>query len=258
MAIYFIAWVIYTLGYLRNNNAQAKVAFYTTAAGVMVHIAAFFVRWYETYQVGAGHFPVTNLYEALTFFAMVIGGIFLVVENKYSLRWTGTFALPLIFLTLAYTSFLNKNIEPLVPALQSNWLTIHVITSFLGYAGFAVAFASGIFYLIQQSQATSEVLDKADTIMYVSVGFGFIMLTLGIITGAVWANSAWGSYWQWDPKETWSLITWLVYGALLHARFNMGWKGKKTAIVAVVGFFVTLFCFLGVNLFLSGLHSYTG
>jgi len=156
---------------------------------------------------------------------------------------------------------MEKGIRPLLPALQSNWLTVHVITSFLGYAAFAVAFSASIIYLLfERFKGTFENIkaDLFDEINYRSVTFGFVMLTLGIITGAAWANYAWGSYWSWDPKETWSLITWLVYAAFLHSRFIAGWKGKKTAIISIVGFLVTLFCYLGVNLLLSGLHSYGG
>ncbi len=256
LAVYFIAWLIYTISYLRKSEQINRVALYTAATGGALQVIGFFLRWYESYQVGAGHFPAANLYEALVFFAMVITLIFLVIEYRFRLKWIGTFVMPVVFLTLGYTSFLNNEIEPLVPALQSNWLTVHVITSFLGYAGFAVAFGAGIFYLFQEKRAEQSLLDAVDNTIYVAVGFGFITLTLGIITGAVWANYAWGSYWSWDPKETWSLITWLVYGALLHARFRAGWKGHRTAIMAIIGFVVTLFCFLGVNLFLSGLHSY--
>ncbi|MCX8012217.1 MAG: c-type cytochrome biogenesis protein CcsB, partial [Desulfobacterota bacterium] len=165
----------------------------------------------------------------------------------------------LLALTTITRSFSNE-IQPLVPALQSNWLTYHVITCFLGYAAFAVSFGVSIMFLIKaNSKGGIGILpDQAvlDEINYKAISFGFPMLTLGIITGAVWANYAWGSYWSWDPKETWSLITWLFYAAFLHARYTRGWGGRKTAILSIIGFLAVIFTYFGVNLLLSGLHSY--
>jgi len=167
---------------------------------------------------------------------------------------------------------LSNNIEPLVPALQSNWLLYHVVTCFLGYAAFAVACGVSIMYLIKAShEANNSFAVSAGGIMslfpptrvlddlnYRAIMIGFPLLTLGIITGAAWANYAWGTYWSWDPKETWSLIVWFVYAAFLHARFTRGWVGKRAAWLSIIGFAATIFCYLGVNLFLSGLHSYGG
>ena len=160
-------------------------------------------------------------------------------------------------------------IEPLVPALQSNWLLYHVITCFLGYAAFAVACGISIMYLIKEKQegpagdvqaggiiAQFPAVRVLDDLNYKAIMIGFPLLTLGIVTGAAWANYAWGTYWSWDPKETWSLIVWFVYAAFLHARITRGWVGRRAAILSIVGFAATIFCYLGVNLFLSGLHSY--
>ena len=182
-------------------------------------------------------------------------------------RSIGTFITPLAFLALAYASFsdnVKSGIQPLVPALQSNWLTAHVITCFFGYASFALAFSLSIMYLIKSMEMPerknvflrliprTEILDE---LSYQLVGIGFLMLTLGIITGSVWANFAWGSYWSWDPKETWSLITWIVYATFLHSRMIRGWKGKRLAILSIIGFLCVMFTYFGVN-FLAGLHSY--
>lgn len=255
--IYLLAWVMYTVSYLRNERKFFRIPFFLSVFALLTHAGGFVARWIESYRIGAGHFPVANLYEALVFFAMAMGAIFVAVDFKYRIKWNGTIVLPIIFITLSWASFLEKDIEPLVPALQSNWLTVHVITSFLGYAGFAISFGAGILFLLKR-ETNPALSENLDNIMYISIASGFISLTLGIITGAVWANYAWGSYWSWDPKETWSLITWLVYGAILHGRLTAGWKGKRTAWMAIVGFAITIFCFLGVNLFLSGLHSYAG
>jgi cytochrome c-type biogenesis protein CcsB len=166
---------------------------------------------------------------------------------------------------------LNTNeIQPLVPALQSNWLISHVVTCFVGYAAFAVSFAVSILYLFKAkaerissglpvgSRSVLPDSSALDEIGYKTIAIGFPLLTIGIVTGAFWANVAWGTYWSWDPKETWSLIVWLIYAAYLHARITRGWQGKKAAVLSIVGFAATLFCYLGVNLVLSGLHSYGG
>jgi len=159
-------------------------------------------------------------------------------------------------LTLAYASTYHDHaIKPLMPALRSNWLTFHVLTVFLGYGGFGVAFASSAGYLITANRRT-ELADAFDTATAKTISFGFLFLTIGIIAGAVWANSAWGTYWSWDPKETWSLITWFIYAVFLHCRFMRGWKGKRAAWISVLGFASVIFTYLGVNYLLSGLHSY--
>ncbi|PKN05996.1 MAG: c-type cytochrome biogenesis protein CcsB, partial [Deltaproteobacteria bacterium HGW-Deltaproteobacteria-7] len=169
----------------------------------------------------------------------------------------------------AYASIapgMNNRIEPLIPALQSNWLTSHVLTCFMGYAAFTVAFALGIMFFVRHAagadSAKASVFIRLlpseylmDELMYSSVALGFIFLSLGIVTGSVWAHYAWGSYWGWDPKETWSLITWLTYAVMLHARGVRGWRGRRMAIMAIAGFGCVLFTYLGVNL-LPSLHSY--
>jgi len=170
---------------------------------------------------------------------------------------------------MAYASLspnVKDEITPLIPALQSNWLTYHVITCFLGYSAFATSFVTSIVYLCKAKKAeprpapaAQELLPSlaaADEIIYKTIAIGFLMLTVGIITGSVWANYAWGSYWSWDPKETWSLITWFIYAAFLHARLTRGWRGRRAAIISIVGFCSVLFTFLGVNYLLAGLHSY--
>ncbi|MBU0697890.1 MAG: c-type cytochrome biogenesis protein CcsB, partial [Proteobacteria bacterium] len=158
---------------------------------------------------------------------------------------------------------INDRIQPLLPALKSNWLIAHVISCFVGYAAFAVAFGISWMYLFKQRDPEGKshllVLFPGTTILeelnHQLIMFGFLFLTIGIITGAVWANSAWGRYWGWDPKETWSLITWFIYATLLHARMMRGWRGRRIAYLSIVGFAAVLFTYFGVNL-LPGLHSY--
>jgi cytochrome c-type biogenesis protein CcsB len=219
--------------------------------------------------MGMGHAPLSNFYESLIFFAWTIVLLYLLMERRLKNRSIGAFVLPISFLIMAYASIapgINNRIEPLIPALQSNWLTSHVLTCFLGYAAFTVAFALGLMFFVKKAAGADSSRSsifirllpneyQMDDLMYSSTTLGFIFLTLGIVTGSVWAHYAWGSYWSWDPKETWSLITWLVYAVMLHTRLVRGWRGKRMAIMAIVGFACVLFTYLGVNL-LPSLHSY--
>jgi cytochrome c-type biogenesis protein CcsB len=240
--------------------------------GFVVQTAAIAMRWKESYDLGHGHAPLSNLYESVVFFAWTIILIFALIDYKYKYRAVGAFVVPFAFLGMAWAQLsLDSGIEPLVPALQSNWLLYHVVTCFLGYAAFAVACGVSIMYLIKAKSEVGNGDARAGGIMaifpsvkilddlnYKAIMVGFPLLSLGIITGAAWADYAWGSYWSWDPKETWSLIVWFIYAAFLHARITRGWVGKRAAILSIVGFLATIFCYLGVNLFLSGLHSYGG
>jgi len=218
----------------------------------------------------AGHAPFSNLYESMTFFVWIMSIAYLIMEFKYKIRVVGAFVMAIAFIAMFATSRLPyrfQNIEPLNPALQSIWFELHVFSAFIGYAGFGLAFGMGIMYLIKsrfEERKTSHFLiDRfptsaiLDELSYKSVAWGFIFFTLGaLILGAVWANKAWGTYWSWDPKETWSLITWFIYAAYLHARVTRGWRGKKAAYVAVFGFLSTIFLYWGVSFVLPGLHAY--
>jgi cytochrome c-type biogenesis protein CcsB len=246
-----------------------KLATGVALAGLVAQSVALIIRWKTSYDLGMGHAPLSNFYESLIFFAWTIVLLYLLMERRLKNRSIGVFVLPVAFLIMAYASIapgINNRIEPLIPALQSNWLTSHVLTCFMGYAAFTVAFALGMMFFVKTSAGGD--LSKAsvfirllpseyqmDELMYSSAALGFIFLTLGIVTGSVWAHYAWGSYWSWDPKETWSLITWLTYAVMLHARLVRGWRGKRMAIMAIVGFGCVLFTYLGVNL-LPSLHSY--
>ena len=267
MGIYLISF----LGYLALAASQnRRLGTFTTSfltIGLILHSGGLVSRWMETHQAGYGYVPLSNMYESLIFFSWTIVLIYLILEFKYRQKIIGVFVTPFAFLAIALTSIIpgiDAKITPLVPALQSNWLTIHVTTCFFGYASFAVSFGISILYLIRdrkevQKKKASKWLPSTpilDEINYKSIVIGFPLLTLGIVTGAAWANYAWGSYWSWDPKETWSLITWFIYAAFLHARFTRDWRGKKVAILSIVGFTAVLFTYFGVNYLISGLHSY--
>jgi cytochrome c-type biogenesis protein CcsB len=271
---YFAAMVVFLIYLATRNPVVALVGNICAWVGFVTQTAAMGARWYESYHVpgGYGRIPLTNLFESIVFFTWSILLIYIIIDLKYKQRAIGAFIIPFAFLGMSWAQLgLDKTIEPLVPALQSNWLTYHVITCFLGYGAFAVACGVSIMYLIkvgaeEKSKGTQlpgllglfPPIRVLDDINYKSIMVGFPLLTLGIITGAAWANYAWGTYWSWDPKETWSLIVWFVYAAFLHARFTRGWVGRRAAWLSIIGFASTIFCYLGVNLLLSGLHSYGG
>jgi cytochrome c-type biogenesis protein CcsB len=268
--VYMVSMIVF-FAYLATKNKQIGLVGSCAAyAGWLVQTVAIILRWKESYDMGVGHAPLSNLYESVVFFSWTIILIYGIIELKYKYRIVGAFVVPFALLGMAWAQLgLNSGIEPLVPALQSNWLLYHVITCFLGYAAFAVACGISIMYLLKERQETSDgdspaggifsmfpAIRVLDDLNYKAIMIGFPLLTLGIVTGAAWANYAWGTYWSWDPKETWSLIVWFVYAAFLHARITRGWVGRRAAILSIVGFAATIFCYLGVNLFLSGLHSY--
>jgi cytochrome c-type biogenesis protein CcsB len=245
------------------NGVFKRRAFGTTATAftwltLLVHTAAIILRWVASYQHGYGHAPFSDLFESLILFSWTTALIYLFIEYKTKLKVIGAYAMPLAFFAMIYALKEATVIKPLVPALKSNWLIAHVITCFLGYSGFAVSAALSIMYIVtgQEKDAKSKRALLLDDLIYQTVVVGFILLTAGIVTGAIWANSAWGTYWSWDPKETWSLITWLVYAAMLHSRYMRGWQGKRLAWFSLIGFGCVLFTYFGVNQLLSGLHSY--
>lgn len=267
--VYFAAFVFYLFRMVLGREFWGTAAAWIARAGLVAHTAGLIIRWKVSYDIGAGHAPLSNFYESLVFFAWTIALLYLLMEWRLKNRSIGVFVMPIAFLIMAYASIapgINQRIEPLIPALQSNWLTSHVLTCFMGYAAFTVAFALGIMLLIKSATGTGRAASgvfvrllpseyQMDELIYSSAVLGFIFLTLGIVTGSVWAHYAWGSYWSWDPKETWSLITWIVYAVMLHARLVRGWRGKRMAWMSIIGFGCVLFTYLGVNL-LPSLHSY--
>ncbi len=345
---YIFAMILY-IAYLAFRKRAVGVAATTiTIAGFASQTLALLMRWAEFKEIGGMGWvravPLTNLYESLIFFVWCLILVYLVIEFRYKNRSFGAFITPVAALALAFIDLtgMSKNIQPLVPALQSNWLLVHVMMSFISYALFAVSFSTGLMYLIVRSEQRNEAsyifwtvtlgifvatlaamgldfltfkvafmgkqelirsyLFKAsfrsestavvaaslaataglifviwrfgyllktiitsfnisaemlDELTYKSIAIGFPIFTLGgLIFGAIWADQAWGKYWTWDPKETWSLITWFFYAFFLHIRLMRGWKGRKVAVVAVLGFIAVIFTYLGVNLLLSGLHAY--
>jgi cytochrome c-type biogenesis protein CcsB len=321
--IYGLAGFLYICAWIFRKQILGRIATWIALVGLVGNTAGILMRWVESYQLGIGHAPFSNLYESLVFFAWVIVLIYLIIERKIENRIIGAFTTPIACLVMAYASLkpgISSVIQPLIPALKSNWLIAHVITCFIGYAAFALAFGVNAMYLVKKGRhdqpviwveivkpltlyvfaalfsrvlfvhswlsaviiaipiclvfyaivflarnmpAESKVrlLDRfpeprvLDELGYQLILLGFLFLSVGIITGAVWANSAWGRYWGWDPKETWSLVTWFIYATLLHARMMRGWQGRRIAFLSMIGFAAVLFTYFGVNL-LPGLHSY--
>jgi cytochrome c-type biogenesis protein CcsB len=264
--LYGFAAFFYIFAVVFKKPAMGTVGTWAALSGAAGNVAGIVMRWIESYEMGIGHAPLSNLYESLVFFALVIIVVYLVIEKSYANKTVGAFTAPIAFLAMAYASLspnISDRIEPLVPALKSNWLIAHVITCFIGYAAFSIAFGLGVMFLLKQHDPDEKGnflklfpdMKMLDELSHQMIMFGFLFLSAGIITGAVWANSAWGRYWGWDPKETWSLITWFIYATLLHARFVRGWHGKRLAYLSIIGFSAVLFTYFGVNL-LPGLHSY--
>jgi cytochrome c-type biogenesis protein CcsB len=344
---YILAMIIYITYLAFRNKTVGMAATTVTIIGFVSQTMAILMRWKEFYDIsGMGilrSVPLTNLYESIIFFVWCLILGYLIIEFRYKNRSFGAFVTPIAGLALAFIdlSGMSKEIHPLIPALQSNWLLAHVTMSFIAYSTFALSFSTGLMYLILTTDKKNQppyifwtvtlgifltlmltmgidfltfrvavkpeefiknylfrasflnpsmaikilswtsmaviifliwrfgfVLktiiekfnisaDTLDEITYKSIAVGFPIFTLGgLIFGAIWADQAWGSYWSWDPKETWSLITWFVYAFYLHSRMIRGWRGKRVAIVAVLGFLAVIITYLGVNLLLSGLHSY--
>jgi cytochrome c-type biogenesis protein CcsB len=352
---YIGAMIIYIIFLASRHKTIGIIASTMTIFGFVSQSTALIIRWINSYYFWleshpASGFvesllraaPLRNLYESLVFFVWSLILIHLIIEFKYKTRSLGAFVTPIAALALLFidVSGTSKEIQPLIPALQSNWLLFHVLLSFLGYAAFGVSFGAATAYIVMITESRNEKTyifwsiiigiflviligmgidflslttaqraeliqnhflkttfrsssgsvvtiswaasiafilviwqfgfrlkkilaslsltpNMLDEIAYKSIAIGFPMFTIGgLIMGAIWANSAWGKYWTWDPKETWSLITWFVYALYLHARFVGGWRGMRVAILAVIGFVAVIFTYLGVNLVLSGLHAY--
>jgi cytochrome c-type biogenesis protein CcsB len=301
VTIFYWASIIYT-----DFKLLSKISFYGTILANSLIFCLLSLRW-----LNYGYFPLSNLYESLLFLAWGITFTTIVLESKTKTSIIGSISNPISLFIIGFAGLsLPESMQapsPLVPALKSNWLMMHVTVMMLSYASLIVGSLLGIFFLILTNGKKEEIvlqgnsygktfndnrvldtafykegstedysklviedletstpvkenrlslLESIDNLSYRTISFGFPMLTIGIIAGAVWANEAWGSYWSWDPKETWALITWLVFASYLHARITKSWQGRKPAIIASFGFVVVWICYLGVNFLGKGLHTY--
>lgn len=266
--LFFLSMFMYWVGmYKRSDTALGIASGLSWAAAYMAMISKL-VRWYESYLIGSdvGHIPVSNLYEVFILFCLMTALMYLYYEAKFQAKSMGAFVLPIICAAVGFIIWYTLDrqaheIQPLIPALQSWWMKIHVPANFVGYGAFALSAMLGIAQLLVSRGWLVNRLPSYDTlgeVMYKAIAIGFLFFTIATVLGAMWAADAWGGYWSWDPKETWALIVWLNYAAWLHIRLVKGWRGNVLAWWAIIGLFVTTFAFIGVNMFLSGLHSYGG
>src|SRR3990172_232613 len=283
----FAFYILTALHYLVNCVFQKK--WLGQLAPSMAVVALFSTTMILIMRAGeSGHAPFSNLYESMVLFVWATNLGYLLMEYKYKFKTAGAFVMSFEFLAMLSATMLPyryKSVEPLNPALQNKWhwmvdlfsrfglekyaigwLDFHVFTTFIGYAAFALSFGLALMFLFKnryetrgRNNALIGSLPEArmiDELSYRAIAWGFSFLAVGIVTGAIWANSAWGAYWTWDPKETWSLITWFIYAAYLHARVTRGWRGRKAAYLSIAGFLAVIFLYWGVSFVLPGLHAY--
>jgi len=322
-ALFFFATASYWAGLFAKSSFAAAAGSRLTWIAIGLGFVGLMVRWYESYLLSpdVGHIPVSNLYEVFILFCLLTSLMYLYYEGRYQTRAMGAFVMLVVSAAVGFLLWYTfergaQEIQPLVPALQSWWMKIHVPANFIGYgafslsamlgfayllktnhenpsrgslmalwgAGFALAIALGLEAVVFRKSGVSPYwlsyfavtlavfgvivmfrerlapqlpsLMVLEEVMYRAISVGFAFFTVATILGALWAAEAWGSYWSWDPKETWALIVWLNYAAWLHLRLIGGIRGAMLAWWALVGLLVTTFAFLGVNIFLSGLHSY--
>lgn len=261
LAVTFVAAAVYLVFFVSQNKKVRKIArWILLASGILqtLHLVSRYLL--------VDHTPITSQHEAVVFFAWATTWAYLSFRWRYTVKNFGTFVSVLIFCLLLIASFSSKAFTPLLPALQSDWLPIHAGVSIIAYGFLSLAFCGGIMYLLQERELKSKrfgyffsrfpSLDALDQLNSHCLTIGFVFLTLGIVTGSIWARQAWGTYWQWDPKETWSLITWFLYLVQLHQRFTVGWRGKRAAVMAIIGFASIVFTLWGVTYLLGGVHSY--
>ncbi|MDZ7735191.1 MAG: c-type cytochrome biogenesis protein CcsB [Gammaproteobacteria bacterium] len=269
-ALFILATPTYFAALFTRSAFTGRVASALTWSAVAMGLAGLLVRWRETYLLSPdiGYIPISNLYEVFILFCLVTALIYLFYERRFNTRALGGFVMLVISAAVGFLLWYSAargahEIQPLVPALQSYWMKIHVPANFIGYGCFSLAAMIAIAALLRYRAVPGGTMARLlpdtallEEFMYRVISLGFAFFTLATILGSLWAAEAWGGYWSWDPKETWALIVWLNYAAWLHMRMTRGWRGPAMAWWAIIGLFVTLFAFLGVNMFLSGLHSY--
>jgi cytochrome c-type biogenesis protein CcsB len=261
IAVYFFATVGFLIHITTLRKDVERIATVLLACGFVLHTVATGLRWWVL-----RHPPLVNLHESLSFVAWCMVVAYLFLQCKHKVKSFGAFVTPLALVTVVASSLQPRDILALPPALRSVWLPIHAAICLLADALFALAFCIAVMYLLQERQIKGKrlgaifkrlpSLEGLDAMNGRCLTLGFPLLTIGIVTGSIWAETAWGSYWSWDPKETWSLITWFLYAALLHQRLTVGWRGRRAAIMTIFAFLALLFTFLGVSLLLPGLHDY--
>ena len=258
LAAYIVSMALYFIFISLKKEKAARAALIVQSAGVLIHTALLVLR-----GIALKRLPLTGGYEFACSFAWGLSLVSLIFVLRFRFPVLGAFASPVTLLILGYAMLQNREAGDLMPSLRSAWLGAHVSTAVISYAAFGVSFVLSLIFLARDRMQQGGFLDKhipkkelLDQISYRAVALGFLFLSFTIISGAIWAERSWGSYWSWDPKETWSLVTWIVYAVYLHLRLRRGWQGKAAAIFAVIGFVSVMFTYVGVNTLLPGLHSY--
>lgn len=257
--LYMLSAAAYFAYLFYQKRVLHRTGFYMILAGFVLHTMHIGSQWFAD-----GHFPARNLHETLSLAGWATAGFFLSFQYRYRLRVLGIYAAPLVALVMVAVSLVPDRPTEAQTIFKSFWLISHVITMFVANAGFALACGLGILYILQENGIKNKnpgfffkrlpSLEILDATGYTCIIIGFVSLTFGLITGFVYAKTVWGRFWSWDPKEVWSGITWLFYAALLHERLMVGWRGRRAAIMAIIGFLILLFTFLGVNFLLEGHH----
>jgi len=259
LILYLAAMLFGLLELLKKSKPVMVLMLLAAGAGFLFHTGSIFYRYFV-----AGHLPITNPHEATSFFAWCVVLIFFVLEYRYKIGLLGSFIMPIAFALMVSSALLPQEVKPLSPILRSNWLGIHTVFAFLANASFALAAGVGVMYLVQEHYVKTKrlgdlfqrlpSLQSLDDINYRLITLGFPLFTLAMITGMLWADTAWGSYWRWDPRETWSLITWFIFAIILHARLLRGWRGRKAALLSILGFLTIIIAFAGIKLLQKGQH----
>jgi cytochrome c-type biogenesis protein CcsB len=261
--ITIIFYLLSTVGYFAylfwQKNYLQQTGYYLLAAGFLLHTMAIAYGFIQSGQI-----PVKNLFETLSMACWASAGVFLILQYKLKLKILGIYAAPLLTIVMALASRLPKEPVQVENIYKSLWFIVHIIAVFIGEASFALACGVGFLYLVQEHAIKTKhhgfffrrlpSLELLDSTGYGCIIAGFTMLSLGLVTGFVYAKSVWGKFWSWDPKEVWAGITWLLYAALLHQRLIAGWRGRRAAVMAIIGFAAVLFTFFGVNFLLKGHH----
>jgi cytochrome c-type biogenesis protein CcsB len=264
VVLYLVAAVGYLAFLLARSASRPLIGFWAALLGFVFHTLSILHR-----AIFSGFFPLATAFDALSFFSWLVIGLFLGMRYKDPSPVFGSIATPMACVLMLYGSTLSYQIDqPIVPVLRSWWLPVHVTLALLGNGIFALTAIGGLMYLVQERLIKTKrigrfhrllpSLETLDAINRQGLPMGFFLLTLGIISGALWAGSAWGSYWTWDPKETWSLVTWFAYAAMIHQRLALGWRGRRAATLAILGFVLVMFTFLGVSALLGGHHAFGG
>ncbi|MEK7449764.1 MAG: c-type cytochrome biogenesis protein CcsB [Planctomycetota bacterium] len=252
LGFYLTALIGGTIHLVTKNRRFNLFFLIAISTGLVSNISAVFIRW-----LVAGYSPMSNMYETLICLSAILVGIFIYLNTKQSIPLVGILVAFFAVTIMVLTNLFDRSIHSLSPALKSNWLTVHVLLCMTGYAALTISFISGLTILLKPNKPVrTETISASFKITYESVKLGFFFLTLGILTGAVWAEQTWGTYWSWDPKESWALITWLIFAVYLHGQRLLNWSPRRLSWITVAGFGAMLFTYFGVSFILTGLHTY--